>query len=191
MIKKLSRIAILTAFFLFLPILNEMVEEAYWVHSVAAKVEPAQYKGRNIATSFQLKYKGEQYTVTNLHVCRLPHKIEQRRRSNYNFERIKRGRYPKRFPKLRDIDLVSQSIYIGKYPRKILAVDEYHDLCILESNPNLRAFKLADSYDSGELVRVIGYPRGLSKTIRKGRIFDKDTTYFPWLFRTTEYVHRL
>jgi S1-C subfamily serine protease len=48
---------------------------------------------------------------------------------------------------------------------------------------------MADSYRSGELIRVIGYPRGLSKTVRKGRIFDKDSTYFPWLQRTTEYVH--
>ena len=188
MIKKLINIVLLTSFFLCLPIANEMVEETYWVHSVAHKVEPAQYKGHNIATTFQLKYKKKQFTITNLHVCRLPHKIVEKQRYDLNYKLLMQNKLPIRFKKLEDIDLVGQRIIIGDYPRKILAVDEFHDLCLLESNPNLRAFTLADDYELGELVRVIGFPRGLNKTIRKGRIFDADTNYFDWLHREVKYV---
>jgi hypothetical protein len=189
MIKKLIKTTVLVGFFLFLPIINEMVEESYWVSYASTSVEPAQIKDDTVATTFQLEYKEEQYTVTNLHVCRIPHKMKQHRRNNYNHKRIGQDKMPISFPPLKDIDLVGQYIKVGDFDRQIIAVSEFHDLCLLEPNPNIKAFKLASSYENGELVRVIGFPRGLSKTIRKGRIFNKDEAYFPWLKRTTEFVH--
>jgi hypothetical protein len=187
--KKLINILLLTGLFAILPILNEQVEEAYWVGHVATKVEPAMIGTRNVGTTFQVEYNEVQVTLTNLHICRIPNMLRKIRRDDYNRDRIKDKLPPVSFPALQDSDLVDQYIRIGGHPRRIIAVDKFHDLCILEPNPNLKSLSLADSYRSGELVRVIGYPRGLSRTVRKGRIFDKQTTYFPWLQRTTAYVH--
>ena len=187
--KKVIRILLLCGMFAILPILNEQVEEAYWVGLASSKVEPAMIENRNVATTFQLKFEDMQYTISNLHVCRIPNIVENIRRNDYNYNQIKKGLKPRTFPPLKDSDLVDELIKVGSAYRRIIAVDEFHDLCILEGNINIPAFTMADSYRSGELVRVIGYPRGLSKTVRKGRIFDKQSSYFPWLQRTTEYVH--
>jgi len=112
--KKLIRILLLCGLFAVLPILNEQVEEAYWVEFVSAKVEPAMIGDRNVATTFQLVYEEEQYTITNLHVCRIPNKIEQIRRNDYNYNQIRKGLKPKSFPPLKDSDLVDELIKIGK-----------------------------------------------------------------------------
>jgi V8-like Glu-specific endopeptidase len=149
------------------PFLIESIEESFWVDYNSAKVEPAMLKDRNVATTFQLNYKDRQYTVTNLHVCRLP------LRNN---------------PSLTDNQLIGMDIKVGAYQREILAVDKFHDLCLLESNPNLSAFHLAESYEMGELVRIIGYPRGLEKTIRKGRLITKTSEYIDWINRYAELI---
>lgn len=187
--RRLINIIALCSIFAVLPIMNEMVEEAYWIGHVAEKVEPAMVQNRTVGTTFQIKYKDIQYTMTNLHICRIPNMIEKMRRDEYNYNQIKNKLPPKTFPPLRDKDLVGEYVMVGQYPRQIIAVDKFHDLCILEGNENLSAFSLADSYHSGELIRTIGYPRGLSRTVRKGRIFNKGKTYFPWLGRRTEFVH--
>jgi len=187
------------ALFAILPLMNEQISDAYWVGYVAEKTEPAKLSGNNVASTFQVKYKGKQVTVTNLHVCRIPNVMEERRRANEKaaiaiineiFE-IFEEESPfknKEYDELTDEDLIGKELEVGKFKREILAIDKKHDLCIVEGNPNRNAFSLASSYEIGELVRVIGYPRGLARHIREGRIVSKQGSYFSWLGYSTEYV---
>lgn len=160
MIKRVINVLCLMAVLLVYPIVTEQIEEAYWVGYASSKVEPAKYMNKRVATTFQIKYNGEQYTMTNLHVCRIAHLDK---------------------PETLDIFLVGKYIDIGKYKRQIIAVDPVHDLCLLEPNPSLPSFDLAENDDKGELVRIIGFPRGLQKTLRKGRIFGARKSPMFWL----------
>jgi hypothetical protein len=190
----------MVAMFGILPIAIEQCEEAYWVGYAAKKTSPVKVFGNNVASSFQLDYKGKQVTVTNLHVCRIPMVLENRRRkeeakgidlvnrmlgmAGLDQHKLKK----KKYPRLTDEYNIGKYIEIGDYKRKILAVDKFHDLCILEGDINKPSFSLANNVYVGELVRVIGYPRGLSRTFRKGRVMKKDNGFFPWLKRSADYL---
>lgn len=190
----------MVAMFGILPIAIEQCEEAYWVGYAGKKTSPVKVFGNNIASSFQLEYKGKQVTVTNLHVCRVPMLLEIRRRKEEakGIELVNRmlriaGLHQhqieyKKYPPLTDEYNVGKYMEIGEHERKILAVDKFHDLCILEGDPNKPSFSLANNIYVGELIRVIGYPRGMSRTFRKGRVMKKDNDFFPWLKRSVNYI---
>lgn len=67
-----------------------------------------------------------------------------------------------------------------KNGHKVLYVSEEHDVCIASSRAKHGLF-ISPDYAIGDLVRVIGYPRGLNQTTRIGNIFDIATRNFPWL----------
>ena len=186
--KKIINLLVAMCLLLTLSVTNELLEDSYWGYN-SSKVEAAKVDGRITGTTFQIEFNKKQYTITNLHICRIPNMIEKERRDDYNFAQIVKGEKPSAFPPLKDTDLIGQKIQVGEQNRKILKVDEEHDLCILEGNINLVPFDLSSSYEVGESIRVIGYPRGLGKIIHKGRIFSKEKGYFPWLKRTTEYLY--
>lgn len=160
MIKRIINVAMILCLFLAAPLIGEQVEETYWIGYASTKVEPAIYNENRVATTFQVAYNGEQYTMTNLHVCRIAH-IDM--------------------PGTLDIFLVGKFIRVGDYHRQILAVDPVHDLCLLEPNTSLPSFDLSENDIKGELVRIIGFPRGLDKTLRKGRIFGQERGVMYWL----------
>jgi len=179
--KKLINVVMILCLFFAAPLIGEQVEELYWVGYASKKVEPAMKNENRVGTTFQVSYKDEQFTMTNLHICRIKFDEEIKRRIKILKEQIKNNKKLTLFPPLKDADLIGQHIKVGEYRRKILAVDDNHDLCLLEANPNLPSFSLASGYRKGELVRVIGFPRGLDKTLRKGRIFGEGSGWMPWL----------
>lgn len=183
MIKRIINIALLISLFFAAPLIGEQVEELYWVGYASRKVEPAMVGDKRVATTFQISYEGMQYTLTNLHVCRIPNILEERRRRTESEDAQVNNKPIKQYPPLTDEDLVDKTISISGYDRKIIAVDYYHDLCLLEGNINLPSFSLAMDYQKGELVRIIGFPRGLDKTLRKGRIFGEERGWMPWIPR--------
>ena len=63
---------------------------------------------------------------------------------------------------------------------KVLHISNEHDVCVASSREKYGLF-ISTDYAIGDLVTVIGYPRGLSQTTRIGNIFDISTRNFPWL----------
>lgn len=154
-----------------------------------SKTDPVKdVMGRIRGSSFQVDFAGAQYTMTNLHVCRLAN----HRRNFIKMQTVvlpiknKEGNYLTiDFPTpLTDSDLISEKIMIGNTPRKILAVDSEHDLCILSPDLSKPSLSLANSYQMQEKISVVGHPRGLPKTVREGRIIARGRNIFPWISRT-------
>ena len=135
--------------------------KTYWLTNiVSGKLKPAIKRGRRVATTFQLMYRGNQYTMTNKHVCDMRDNIKT----------------------TTDIrNAIGLYIRVGLYNRKIINIDEKHDLCLLEGLPWQDSFSLASSYDIGEPIYLVGYPRGLPITIREGHIIARFHDFFPWL----------
>lgn len=107
---------------------------------------------RRSATGFYIKYKGKYRILTNKHVC------------DAQIERNK-----------------SHFIQFGDYVGRILYIDKYHDLCLVTSNRK-DGLELAD-YQSTKLEKIIlvGYPRGIGKVVREGRIIELDRWFAPWI----------
>ena len=107
---------------------------------------------QRIATGFHLKYKGEVFIVTNKHVC--DHSVKMYNHNKIQFED-----------------------YVGE----IIAIDDLHDLCLVTSNRK-SGLSLADeeAEPMDELI-LVGHPRGLSKTIRRGRYMSLESIRAPWI----------
>jgi len=72
----------------------------------------------------------------------------------------------------------------------VLHVSSKHDVCIATSSERYGLY-LDTNYEKGDSVRLIGYPRGMAQTIRKGDIFDISLGFFRWLpgFTMRQYIH--
>jgi S1-C subfamily serine protease len=126
--------------------------------------------GSRVATSFQISFKGERYTMTNKHVCEIAGKIKTKK----------------------DIEnAIGKFILIGENRRQIIAVDANHDLCLLSPDENSDAYRLAESYETNEPIYLVGFPRGLPLTVRRGDIIAKEATVFPWLIHRDEVSYLL
>ena len=107
---------------------------------------------QRIATGFHLEYEGKVYIVTNKHVCDHSQKL-------YNH------------------DYIQFEDYVGE----IIAIDDEHDLCLVTSNRS-EGLKLSDkpSVPMEDLI-LVGHPRGLGKTIRKGRHVSLESISASWI----------
>lgn len=104
------------------------------------------------ASGFHLKYKGEVYIVTNKHVC------------DSNIQNVNK-----------------EYIQFDDYVGKIIAIDDLHDLCLVTSNRK-DGLELAKKYNEEmDKVVLVGFPRGIGKTIRFGHIIEMQTEYIPWI----------
>ncbi len=101
---------------------------------------------RRFATGFHMKFGNKVFMITNRHVCDSNIKVVH--------------------PKL---------IQFENHLETIIAIDQIHDLCMTTSN---RTDGLPLSMDPPELLEVItliGFPRGIQKTVREGRIIGDET----------------
>lgn len=114
-------------------------------------------RGNNrYATGFHLNYRGKVFIITNKHVCDSHMRIYKH-----------------------------LSIQFGDYVGEILAVDEAHDLCLVSSN-RTEGLSLANRQSKPlEKVTVIGFPRGMGKVIREGRVIGDVPLFAPWLNNMT------
>lgn len=108
--------------------------------------------GGRFATGFHLNYKEKTYIVTNRHVCDAQRRV-------YNHDHIQ----------------------FGDYVGEIIKIDDVHDLCLVTSNRN-KGLTLAEEQSQPlDKVTVIGFPRGLGKTVREGRVVEMVPIWAPWL----------
>jgi len=142
--------------------LKEQAVESYLLYNTT-KAAPLKIKGSTFCSSSQVKYKGERFTLTNRHCCQVV---------------AKKNKYG------RIIKVEGELIQVGDILRKIIALDKKHDLCVLEPDLDKPAFSLASSYEVTDRITVIGHPRGMPQTIRKGRIILKGYDIFSWVNRT-------
>ena len=104
------------------------------------------------ATGFHLKYKGEVYIVTNKHVC------------DSNVQNVN-----------------SKYIQFEDYVGEIIAIDTVHDLCLVTSNRD-DGLELAKKFNEEmDEIILVGFPRGIGKTIRFGHIIEEHTEFIPWI----------
>jgi S1-C subfamily serine protease len=148
------------------PFIYDEAKESYWVDYASSKAAPAKYRGRTFGSTSQVKFNGEQYTITNQHICRV---MTRDVAKAYDSTRVTNEQ------------LIGIGMQVGDKVLRILAISEEHDICILEPDLDKPAFSLASSYEIGELIRVIGHPRGLPQTMREGRIISHQSTYIPWI----------
>jgi S1-C subfamily serine protease len=115
------------------------------------KIEPSVYRGQIYGTTSQINYKGHRFTITNRHIC------------------VDRSGKKQKF------------IRVGNATRNVINISDTHDLCLLEPNPDSSSLSLADSSAVNDEVRIVGFPRGLPKTTRKGMLIAKRTSQFRWI----------
>jgi S1-C subfamily serine protease len=108
--------------------------------------------GKRYATGFYLTYRDNTYIVTNKHVCDSNLRINKH-----------------------------DNIQFGEYVGKIIKIDDEHDLCLVTSDRK-EGLSLANKQSLAlDKVTVIGFPRGLGKTIREGRVVGPYPIWAPWL----------
>ena len=56
--------------------------------------------------------------------------------------------------------------------RKIIAIDEAHDLCVIESLPNHKGINIGSNIEIGDELYTLGHPRGEALNVSKGEYFD-------------------
>lgn len=107
---------------------------------------------KRFATGFHIKHNGGTYILTNKHVCDL--NMRTYGHNNIQFED-----------------------YVGK----VIAIDTQHDLCLVTSNRK-EGLKLSwfKPRPLDEMI-LIGHPRGLAKTVRKGYYVNKEKINAPWI----------
>lgn len=66
---------------------------------------------------------------------------------------------------------------------EIIAISQFHDLCLIKSDrqEGLELASLFVNLQPLDKVILVGHPRGLPLTIRKGRISHFDMAVFPWI----------
>lgn len=107
------------------------------------------YGGKSGGTGFSVKSEsGRRYILTNKHVCGLADSSE---RLTIEFPGLKRH-----------------------YKRRIIEVNEKHDLCLVESLPSFKkALNVADGIISGESVFVVGHPKLFALTVAEGEFIEE------------------
>lgn len=106
----------------------------------------------NFATGFHVKYKGKVYIVTNKHVCDFHNQNYQ-----HNF------------------------IQFEEYVGEIIKISDVHDLCLVTSN-RTDGLELSQSpVNNLDKVTLIGFPRGMNKVIREGRVISYEEITASWL----------
>lgn len=103
------------------------------------------------ATGFYLNFHGKYYILTNKHVCEDPFKASEK------------------------------LIIFGSYVGEIVAIDKEHDLCLVTSNRQSGLILADEMPPKFEQIYLVGFPRGLAKTIRAGHVVDKVDIRAPWL----------
>lgn len=106
---------------------------------------------RRFATGFYVKSFGKTYILTNRHVC--------------DSNRSKLG----------------NNIQFGDYMGKILAIDNLHDLCLVTSNRTDGLIVSEIPVKPLDKIILVGYPRGIGKVVRRGRIIENITSRIGWL----------
>jgi len=107
---------------------------------------------KRFATGFHVEYKGKVFILTNKHVCDANGKM-------YNHSNIQFGNY------------------IGR----IIAIDTVHDLCLVTSNRSEGLQIASEPTEPLDPVILVGYPRGMGKTIRTGHHVATEFINAPWL----------
>ena len=153
MIKTIVNSLLITITLLLSPVLSDRIIESYYKEMIYTKVVPLTSRGRRYCSASNIQYKNKVYLVTNRHCC----------------QRGKRG-----------FATYLETSFNQKH--EVLKVSDKHDICIA-SSIRQRGLLVSTNYNLGDEVKVIGYPRGLNKTIRKGYIFDISYASFNWLPR--------
>jgi V8-like Glu-specific endopeptidase len=163
--KMIKGILLLTLIFSSIAV-KEAAVEGHLLYT-ATKAAPLKLKGQTFCSSSQVEYKGERFTLTNRHCCQ----VITRRNGSDSEKKASFTRF----------NLKGMFVQVGSTPREIISLDKKHDLCALEPDLTKPALKLASSYTIGERITVIGHPRGMPQTIRKGRIIAKKASVFYWV----------
>lgn len=109
------------------------------------------------ATGFHVNFLGKTYILTNKHVCDLH--VKTYGHNSIQFED-----------------------YIGT----IIKIDESHDLCLVTSNRK-EGLELAEKESVNlDNITLIGFPRGMNKVIREGRVISIKYIYSPWVRKDTQ-----
>lgn len=104
---------------------------------------------RSGGTGFSVKAEsGRRYILTNKHICSLAND---------------RGELKVEFPGLK-----------RRYSRRIIEINENHDLCLVESLPSFRkALSVAKGLERGETVFVVGHPKLYGLTVKEGEYVEE------------------
>jgi S1-C subfamily serine protease len=104
---------------------------------------------RSGGTGFSVKAEsGRRYILTNKHICKLANS---------------RGELKIEFPGLD-----------RKYSKKIIEINEKHDLCLVESLPTFKtALSISDGIEAGETVFVVGHPKLFGLTVKEGEYVEE------------------
>jgi len=157
---------LLAAMILLSPVIMDEVKDIHLMEVMAPKASPVKFRGQVVASSSQITFNGNRYTLTNQHVCRINERKVSSPNSGY---------------RVTNEDLIGTEMVIGDRVLKILAISKEHDLCILEPDLDKSSFSLASFSKIGEKVTIIGHPRGLEQTVREGRIISDKETNIPWI----------
>lgn len=126
--------------------------------AVAPHVVPMRVLSLNneiYGTGFYIKYLNRTFILTNAHVCAISYEL-------------------KIFPK----------IQFGNMIEDVIAIDTEHDLCLVSSSRASGLELSLSSLDPMEKIFLVGYPRGLEKTIREGRLISSMFEVIPWVKNT-------
>ena len=107
---------------------------------------------KRLATGFHLKYRDKVYIVTNRHVCD----------SHTNHFR-------------------HDNIVFGDYVGEIIYKDPKHDLCLVTSDRDSGLELSEKGVKEMDKIILVGYPRGIGKVVRRGRIIEEKFWSAPWL----------
>jgi serine protease Do len=109
------------------------------------------HNNRTLATGFHVTYFGVTYIMTNRHVC------ESNRK------------------------LYGDIIVFGDDVEKIIAIDPVHDLCIVSSSRQIGLLLAKETSMPLDKIYLVGYPRGIGKVIREGRIIKEKPLFAMWM----------
>lgn len=119
-----------------------------FAQQMAQHVESFNILSRNnkrFATGFHIEVGGKVFMITNRHVCDA------------------------------NIDMVNPKIIqFENHLETIIAIDPIHDLCMTTSNRSSGLKLASEPAEAMERITLIGFPRGIQKTIREGRIIGDE-----------------
>ena len=139
------------------PLVIQEAERRYFQQILPQHVEALTYYGRRYCSGSTIKHGNKSYFVTNRHCC-------QRGINEETKEPIFATQIETAFNRV----------------RKVLYVSSSHDVCIAESFSS-SGLSISTDYEIGDTIRILGFPRGMPFTVRKGTIFDIDSSLFSWL----------
>lgn len=146
------KVILTVVLFAVTPITMDKVERAYFKKFIGSFVVPLTVRSGRYCSASHIRHKDKVYLVTNRHCCAV--------RNSKAFK-----------------TMLTTSFNVK---HKVLAVSKHHDVCIATSS-RIRGLLIDTKYQIGDGVRLIGYPRGMRQTVRRGDIFDISYNIFPWL----------